>query len=174
MVKVLISFLMKSRPELSFNSHSRFLEVIENFQKKVHYTSEIGPYLNNLDNMLFKKLSFDFNVKFPVTFRYLENEGFNGYGISLLLRREDLKVIKESEELKKLTMLGMVFSSLKQVFRGIIYKYSCHLEVDENRVNSRLIHLLSKKGNPEYFDKNQFKRFVFKREYEQIFMVLKP
>ena len=165
---------IKTRIDLQFPLHSRFfLEVIENsLQKKVHYTSEIGPYLNNLDNMLFKKLSFDFNVKFPVTFRYLENEGFNGYGISLLLSREDLRVIKESEELKKLTMLGMVFSALKQVFRGIIYKYSCHLEVDENRVNSRLIHLLSKKGNPEYFDKNQFKRFVFKREYEQIFMVI--
>ena len=165
---------IKTRIELQFPLHSRFFfEVIENsFQKKAPYTSEIDPYLNNLDNMLFKKLSFDFNVKFPVTFRYLENTGFNGYGVSLLLRREDLRVIKGSEELRKVTMLGIVFSALKQVFRGIIYKYSCHLEVDENRVNSRLIHLLSKKGDPGHFDKRQFKRFIFKREYEQIFMII--
>ena len=165
---------IRARIDLQFPHNSRFfLKIIENsFQKKAHYTKEIEPYLDNLDNILFQKLPFDFNVKFPVTFRYLENEELSGYGISLLLKREDLRAIRESEKLKKVTMLGIVFSALKQVLRGIIYKYSCHLDVDENRVNARLIHLLSKKGDPRYFDKKQFKRFIFKKEYDQIFMVI--
>ena len=88
--------LNEIRPELSFNSlYSRFfLEVIENsLQKKVHYTSEIGPYLNNLDNMLLKAL-FDFNVKFLATFRYLEMKALM-VTVFPFIKKEDLKVIKE-------------------------------------------------------------------------------
>ena len=164
---------IRSRLELQFPLHSVFFnEIMENtFQVKENYTSELGTYLNDLDNILFKKLPFSPEIKFPVAFRYLDNEDFNGYGISLFLSKDDLRAIKNDEYLKKLTVLGIAFSALKHVLRGVIYKYSCHLEVDENRVNSRLIHLLSKKGNLDYFDKVQFKRFVFKREYEQVLMV---
>ena len=164
---------MRSRLELQFPLHSVFFnEIMENtFQVKENYTSELGTYLNDLDNILFAKVPYSREIKFPVTFRYLDNEDFNGYGISLFLSKDDLRAIKNDDYLKKLITLGVVFSALKHVFRGMIYKYSCHLEVDENRVNSRLIHLLSKKGSPDYFDKVQFKRFVFKREYEQVLMI---